>query len=251
VRKMSFDLIKSFLAENALKFVPQEVLDDMIDKLLEEVCQGLKKLGLDPLTIPDIKIPYSLDKVTEAIAPLAGAEGSPARQVVTLLAQLCKGCSQTVSGNLKLTEGTLQGLSRLKRQGPVVMTWEEEGSVRLGTKFGVENLAAPFKSEANLEAINQSVNPDIKARVSNVALDLDVQLPVRGGDVKSNFDLDVGPVDVDLEGLGPLDDLAGYIAPHVAEIVGKKLKEVLTTQVKDKFLEEVERRLPGIRALCS
>lgn len=248
---MPFDLIKKFLAENALKFVPQEVIDDMIDKLLEEVCKGLQSLGLDPLTIPDIKIPYSLDKVTEAVAPLAGAEGSPARQLVVMLAQLFKGCSQKVSGNLKLTDGTLQGLARLKRQGPVVMTWEEEGSVRLGTKFGVENLAAPFKSEANLEAINQSVSPDIKARVDNVSLDLDVQLPVSGGDVKTNYDLDVGPVDVDLEGLGPLDDLANYIAPHVSKIVGEKLKEILQTQVKDKFMEEVERRLPSIKALCA
>ena len=50
--------------------------------------------------------------------------------------------------------------------------------------------------------------------------------------MKSDFNMDLGPVDVDLEGLGPLGDLAGYISPHVAGIVKDKLKEVLQTQVQ-------------------
>jgi len=245
---MPFDLIKKFLAENALKFVAQEVLDDMIDKLITEVAEGLEKLGLDPLPIPDIKIPYNLDKVTEAVVPLVGDESSPVRQVLTLVMQMCKGCSQKVAGELKLQHGTLQGLAKLARQGPVVLTWEEEGAVRLGAKFGVENLTAPFQSEANLETM--TINPDIKARVSNVALDMDVKLPVTGGKPDSNFDMNVGPVDVDLDGLGPLGDLAEYASPYVADIVGKKLKEVLQTQVKERLLEEVEKRLPGIKSLC-
>jgi len=69
--------------------------------------------------------------------------------------------------------------------------------------------------------------------------------------VKSDFNMDMGPVDVDLEGLGPLDTLAEYIVPHVAEKVGSKLKEVLRTQVKETFLKEVERKLPGISALVN
>jgi len=245
---MPFDAIKNFLAENALKFVSQEVLDDIIDKLIEEVCEGVQKLGLDPLPIPDIKIPYNLDKVTEAVVPLVGDANSPMRQILEVVTGLCKGCTQNVNGQLQLNEGTLQGLSNLARQAPVELKWEE-GAVRLATKFGVENLTAPFQSEANMESMK--INPDIKARVSNVALDLDVQLPVTGGKPESNFDMDVGPVDVDLDGLGPLGDLAGYAAPYIAEVVGKKLKEVLQTQVKEKLLEEVEKRLPGITSLCN
>jgi len=246
---MPFDIIKKFLAENALKFVPQEVLDEMIDKLIAEVCSGLQNLGLDPIPIPDIKIPYNLDKVTEAVVPLVGDESSPVRQLLTMVSQMCKGCTQKVAGELKLKEGQLEGLSNLTRQGPVQLTWEEEGSVRLGAKFAVENLTTPFQSEANLESM--TINPDIKARVDSVGLDLDVQLPVTGGDVNSNFDMDVGQVNVDLDGLGPLGDLAEYVAPYVANIVGEKLKEVLQTQVKSKVLEEVEKRLPGISALVN
>jgi len=246
---MPFDIIKNFLAENALKFVAQEVLDDMIDKLLVEVCEGLEKLGLDPLPIPDIKIPYNLDKITEAVIPLAGDENSPVRGVLVMLRQLCAGCSQKVAGELQLKEGKLEGLAKFARQGPVVMTWEEEGSIRLGTKFGVENLAAPFQSEANLESM--TINPDIQARVANVGLDLDIKVPVTGGKVDSNFNMDMGPVDVDLEGLGPLDEIASYISPYVAEIVGKKLKEVLQTQVKERFLKEVENRIPSISSLVN
>ena len=35
----------------------------MVDSLLEEIGDQLESLGLDPLPIPDIRIPYSLDTV--------------------------------------------------------------------------------------------------------------------------------------------------------------------------------------------
>jgi len=248
---MPFDMIKDFLAENALKFVDQEVLDDLIDKLMSEVSEGLVNIGLDPLPIPDINIPYSLDKITEAVVPMIpGDQNSPAQQILQVVLQLCKTCSSKVAGELQLSNGTLEGLSRIVRQGPVVLTWEEEGAVRLAAKFGVENLTAPFQSEASLEGAK--INPDIKTRVDNVGLDMELQLPVRSGaEMKHNFDMIVGNVDVDLEGLGPLGDIAEYVAPYIAEVVGKKLKEVMQTQVKDKFLAEVEKRIPNIKSILN
>lgn len=247
--KMPFDFIKDFLAENALKFVDQEVLDDLVDKLMAEVSEGLKNIGLDPLPIPDINIPYRLDKLTEGVVPLIpGDQNSPVQQILQLVLQLCKGCSSKIAGELKLSNGTLEGLSRIVRQGPVVLTWEEEGAVRLGAKFGVENLSAPFQSEASLESVK--INPDIKTRVDNVGLEMDIQLPVSSGaKVEHIFVMKVGNVDVDLEGLGPLGDIAGYVAPYIAEVVGKKLKEVMQNQVKEKFLAEVEKRIPNIQSI--
>jgi len=248
---MPFDIIRNFLAENALKFVEQEVLDDLIDKLMNEVSEGLKNIGLDPLPLPDMKIPYRLDKITEAIVPMIpGDQNSPVQQILQLLLQLCKGCSSKIAGELQLSNGTLEGLSRIVRQGPVVLTWEESGAVRLGAKFGVENLSAPFQSEASLESM--TINPDIKTRVDNVGVDMDLQLPVsKDAEMKHNFDMNLGNVDVDLEGLGPLGEIAEYVAPYIAEVVGKKLKEVLQNQVKDKFLAEVEKRIPNIRSIMN
>ena len=39
----------------------------MVDSLLEEIGDLLESLGLDPLPIPDIRIPYSLDTVIALI----------------------------------------------------------------------------------------------------------------------------------------------------------------------------------------
>eukprot|EP00088_Acartia_fossae_P048786 TRINITY_DN5331_c0_g1_i1.p1 TRINITY_DN5331_c0_g1~~TRINITY_DN5331_c0_g1_i1.p1 ORF type:complete len:249 (+),score=51.50 TRINITY_DN5331_c0_g1_i1:78-824(+) len=248
---MPFDIIRNFLAENALKFVEQEVLDDLIDKLMSEVSEGLKNIGLDPLPIPDINIPYRLDKITEAVVPMIpGDQNSPVQQILQVVLQLCKGCSSKVAGELHLTNGILEGLSRIARQGPVVLTWEEEGAVRLGAKFGVQNLAAPFQSEASLESMK--INPDIKTRIDNVGMDMDLQLPVSSGaKVQHNFDMNIGNVDVDLEGMGPLGDIAEFVAPYIADIVGSKLKEVMQTQVKDKLFDEVEKRIPNIKSILT
>jgi len=245
---MPFDAIKNFLAENAMKFVDQEVLDDIVDKLMAEVSEGLKNIGVDPLPIPDINIPYRLDKLTEAVVPLIpGDKNGPVQQILQVVMGLCQSCSSKIAGELKLSNGLLEGLSRIKRQSPVVLTWEEEGAVRLGAKLGVENLSAPFESEASLESMK--VNPDIKTRVDNVSLEMDLKLPVRSAKVEHNIDFTVGNVDVDLEGLGPLGDIAEHVVPYIADVVGKKLKEVMQTQVKEKFLSEVEKRIPNIRAI--
>jgi len=248
---MPFDMIKDFLAENALKFVDQEVLDDMVDKLMAEVSEGLQSIGVDPLPIPDISIPYSLDKLTEAVVPMIpGDQDSPVHQILQFGMKFSKSFTSEISGELQLTNGILEGLSRIVRQGPVVLTWEEEGAVRLGAKFGIENLTAPFQSEASLKGA--TINPDIQTRVDNIGLEMDLQLPVSSdAGVQHNFDMQVGNVDVDLEGLGPLGDIAEYVSPYIADIVGNKLKEVMQTQVKEKFLAEVEKRIPSIMSILN
>ena len=42
------------------------VVNRLVDSLLEEIGEQLESLGLDPLPIPDIRVPYSLDTVSEA-----------------------------------------------------------------------------------------------------------------------------------------------------------------------------------------
>ena len=39
-------------------------MNRLVDSLLEEIGDQLESLGLDPLPIPDIRIPYSLDTVS-------------------------------------------------------------------------------------------------------------------------------------------------------------------------------------------
>ena len=42
-------------------------MNRLVDSLLEEIGEQLESLGLDPLPIPDIRIPYSLDTVSVVV----------------------------------------------------------------------------------------------------------------------------------------------------------------------------------------
>ena len=49
----------------------------------------------------------------------------------------------------------------------------------------------------------------------------------------ADYNLKLGAVDVDLGGLGPLGDLASLISPKVADVVKKKIIEVMEGDVKN------------------
>ena len=40
-----------------------QVVDKILDELLEEISDQVKSAGLDPLPIPDIQLPFSMDNV--------------------------------------------------------------------------------------------------------------------------------------------------------------------------------------------
>ena len=40
-----------------------QVVDKILDELLEEISDQVKADGLDPLPIPDIQLPFSMDNV--------------------------------------------------------------------------------------------------------------------------------------------------------------------------------------------
>ena len=54
-----------------------------------------------------------------------------------------------IEGDVKLTDGSLIGLSKLKRQGPVVMDWQE-GAVKLMAGLTIPGLLAPFTGHAQV-----------------------------------------------------------------------------------------------------
>ena len=43
------------------------VVDKMLDELLEEIAEQIKRAGLDPLPIPDIQLPFSMDNVSSSL----------------------------------------------------------------------------------------------------------------------------------------------------------------------------------------
>ena len=67
----------------------------------------------------------------------------------------------------------------------------------------------------------------------------------------ADFDLKMGPVDVDFGGLGPLGELADIISPKVSDIIHQKIKEVMEGDVKNFLTKEIEKRIPNISSLVN
>ena len=65
----------------------------------------------------------------------------------------------------------------------------------------------------------------------------------------ADYDLKLGAVDVDFGGLGPLGNLASLISPKVADVVNKKIIEVMEGDVKNIIVREMEKRIPNITSI--
>ena len=76
------DILRQFLDNGNFKLVGQEgnfadpskrfhrfvsVINPLIDEVLEEVGKKMTSSGIDPLPIPDIKLPFSMDKVIQSV----------------------------------------------------------------------------------------------------------------------------------------------------------------------------------------
>jgi len=56
------DILGEFLKNGNFKLAGQDFVNQIIDELLEEIRDQIKNAGLDPLPIPDITLPFSMDK---------------------------------------------------------------------------------------------------------------------------------------------------------------------------------------------
>ena len=194
-------------------------------------------------------------------------QGTLLALLLPLLKPLCGECSKVLSGALyeekktknflknntgdvSLKDGSLIGLSKIRRSGPVVMDWQD-GAVKILAGLSVPGLLAPFTGQAHVK--DMSVNPDIKTRVENVGVDFGVEVPVTGGSWMADYDLKLGAVDVDFEGgnLGMLSELVDLISPKVSDIVGSKIKEIMEGDVKDMIVKEFTERIPDIKSIVT
>ena len=100
-------------------------------------------------------------------------KGSLLSLLLPLLKPLCGECGKLLTGQLRLTNGLLAGLSQLARSGPVVLDWDD-GAVRIAAGLMIKSLGVPFSGEASVRDIQ--VNPDINTRVDKVGVDFGIQV---------------------------------------------------------------------------
>lgn len=226
-------------AGQMLERLGQDVLDSVIDKLLVSCADALQEAGLDPLHIPDIKVPYSLDKMTGLCAPLLQDASSPiAKLVGQLLSCLAKNIS--LEGQLLLSDGLLSGLSSLARHQATQIT-VTSGEARLAASLAFPALSCPFtvtNSNSEVEI------PQMEARVEQIVATFSLVIPLsRGGGSTRELTflppLEELPVmlDMDLGELGPLEDI---IRPLIVEPVRQKLVAALREEVTRIVREKVQ-----------
>jgi len=239
----------SKLLNVGLNFIGQDVLDNLIDKVLEACRTSMTEAGIDPLPIDDITIPYSLDKMTGACAPFIKSKNSALGELMLALCA-CVAKNMNIEGDFFLKNGSLSGLSQLARSVPTKL--EVANNVaRLTVGLGVTNLQSPFEASASLAS--PDFKPEVKAIVEKVGINFGVEVPLSGEQTSAGsfeFDppLDDLPVDVDMK-LDELGELEPVVKPLVINPVKKKIIEILKGQVKELIDKKIQQFIPGINAL--
>ena len=93
--------------------------------------------------------------------------------ILPLLGPLCGECGKLLGGEVSLTKGVLNGLSKIMRSGPVVMDWQD-GAVKLMAGLKIPGMTAPFSGSASVR--DMEVNPEINTRVQDVGVDFGFQV---------------------------------------------------------------------------
>jgi len=213
-----------------LQQLGQEGLDSVIDRVLVSVKEAVVEAGLDPLPVPDINIPYSLDKLSGACAPLLKEANSPAARILAALLS-CLATSVKLEGELTLADGLLAGLSEISRRAPTTIK-VEDGQAQLAASLTVPNLSCPF-------TVTDS-DPDVKipkmeASVNEIAVNFDLAIPLDRStsstkEVAFAPPLEQLPVEVDMD-LGDLGALESFVRPLVVDPVRKRLVNALREEI--------------------
>ena len=82
-------------------------------------------------------------------------------------------------------------------------------------------------------------------------MNIDVQVPVTGGSLVGDYALKLGAVDVELDGLGELQELQDIISPRVSAVVREKIEQVMLGDVKNFIVREIEKRIPNIASIVT
>jgi len=198
----------------------------------------IREAGLDPLTVPDISVPYSLERISGSCVPILTESESPVGRILGgILA--CIANTVKMEGDLTLQEGLMSGLAGLARSQPTEIS-VSDGVARLGTTLSVLGLQCPFtviNSNADIEI------PKMEAGVGEISVKLGVDIPLTGEtSAAGNMDftpiLEELPVELDMD-LGELGPLEKIIRPLVVDPVRKRLVTALRDEVtkilKEKF----------------
>merc|ERR1719369_222323 len=180
--------------------------DDYIDKVLEKLRQVIAENGLDPAGLPDGEVGFSQ----------------------TIL-------GITFHGSAKVYNGFFQGLSSIKRNGDTSFTFDPNAEkVTLTANVGLNDAKAGYSARAEFMDIGVSATADVK--ISKVDVYFSADMCIQDGCTLqlSTFNIkEIGNIDVNIDGLGPLGWILGEVVGLVADLIRDFIADIIEGPIKD------------------
>jgi len=147
-----------------------------------------------------------------------------------------------VHGEAKFWDGFLAGIQTIHRTGDAEMTQPDMTTLRISANMGMNNLHGHYNLHAKLMNIGPTGSVSIK--VTKVSCEIKVNVDLSKGKPKGSlqhFDItEIGKVELDFDGLGPLDWLINPLGGWVINAVKHKIADAVEGPLKKIIQEKME-----------
>jgi len=186
-----------------------------------------------------------IDSVLTAVKTEYGAQLEPFHLPNEELAFSQKVGIITLKGDIKLTNGTLNGLSHLHRANNATLGTENQHFV-VHLQVGDENVK--FRYNAHVDFLD-ILHPNlvIEGDIGNIDINATIMLDSEGKPVINQFEIDeLKHVQIYIHGLGILDPLLDLIADAAIEVANPQIRNALSHLVQGMIGEQLANfHLPG------
>ncbi|CAG0884353.1 unnamed protein product [Darwinula stevensoni] len=189
--------------------------NEYVDELLENARQWLIDNGYNNLQLPDADAEFS-----QEIFP--GFE---------------------LSGSAGFRSGSLQGLETILRSGDA--TLDTDGSlITISTGLGFQAVGGGYEAFLEFEGIE--ISTDVGLRINDIDIFLQASVdPATLAVTINQFNInDLGDIEVDLTGLGPLDWALGELVSFLKDLLGNILYDLLEDPILDALTQALGNIIP-------
>ncbi|XP_067124187.1 uncharacterized protein [Centruroides vittatus] len=183
---------------------------NLFDDVLLQAAESFKSIGLDPLPLE------ARTFLLRSRLPVTG-------------------------GSVRLSDGTLSGLSTLRRTGDVVLVYDETG-VAAEANVGFGNLTGAYGWRVEILGLTLSGRSSLSVRSVSAGLVLRQNRSAGSRPTVDRLKIDrIGQMWVEVEGLGTWDSVAEILVNLVANWLKLTLADAVSDKIKDAVQEQLDR----------
>jgi len=192
--------------------------DDYIDQVLANVAQMVLDQGLDPADLPGDKISFSED--------------------IGFI---------TVHGSARYDQGHFNGLSTIHRTGATSLCVGD--TIGLTANIGLRDARAGYHVAAELMGLEVGASAEVKFASLDIYFEAKMALDGGSGLQLTRFEIsNIGHIDVEVHGLGPLDWILGKLVGAIADTVKGWIIPLIEGPIRDIIQDIIDDMMPPIPA---